>query len=151
MKSCFKVFILLFLLAVFLAAFFAICEVLIAPISNVCFEQDCFSVEIARSAAEFEKGLMFRQSLPENSGMLFMFGAENIYPFWMKNTWIALDMIWIDNSSKVVFIKQNAQPCAIEECGNIIPDKKAKYVLEINGGLTEKLGIEVGDIATFQH
>jgi hypothetical protein len=146
-----KIIILFVLLAAIAAVFFVLPKNSSAGISKVCFGDNCFSVEIAETKNDRTKGLMHRQSLPENSGMLFIFGREGIYPFWMKTTLIPLDMIWLDGKGRVVFIKQNAEPCTTEDCGNIIPDKKAKYVLEISGGLTEKLGIKTGNTATFRH
>lgn len=127
-------------------------DVLKAPVKQpeVCFNNPpaggCFDVEVADTNAKREQGLMNRESLEQNQGMLFVFDKEDVYSFWMKNTLIALDMIWIDKDGKVVFIKEDAQPCEILECPLITPDTKAKYVLEINEGLTESLGIKIGDM-----
>jgi uncharacterized protein len=112
---------------------------------SVCFEKKCFDVEKVSSFAEREKGLMFRESLDVNNGMLFIFDKEDIYAFWMKNTLIPLDMIWINSSNEVVFVYENATPCGENECPPIPPDKKAIYVLEINAGLAEKYSIKSGD------
>jgi uncharacterized membrane protein (UPF0127 family) len=65
----------------------------------------------------------------------------------MKNTLIPLDIIWINSSQNVVYIKKNAQPCTPDYCPSIVPIKNAKYVLEINGGLSDKYEIKVGDKA----
>ena len=92
---------------------------------------------------------MDRPNLARDSGMLFIFNEEKIYPFWMKNTLIPLDIIWIDSSKKAVYIKHSAQPCGAGDCPNITPDKPANFVLEINGGLCEKLGISEGAQFTF--
>ena len=88
---------------------------------------------------------MYRTELDKDKGMLFIFDKEGIYPFWMKNTLIPLDMIWIDSSNKVVFISQNVQPCKSLICPVIIPSASAKYVLEINAGICEELGLKIGD------
>ena len=113
---------------------------------QVCVENSCFNVEIAKTEIERERGLMFRQNLAENSGMLFIFEKPGVYPFWMKNTLIPLDMIWISEDKKVVFIKKNVQPCAKGTiCENIDPRAQASYVLEINAGEADKLGISKGD------
>jgi uncharacterized membrane protein (UPF0127 family) len=80
--------------------------------------------------------------------MLFIINEEGIYPFWMKNTLIPLDIIWINKDKEVVFIKKDFQPCT-EICESITPDKKAKYVLEINGSLADKNNIKVGDKVDF--
>ncbi len=114
-------------------------------ISQACFEKNCFGVEIANTPYKQEIGLMNRESLEKNKGMLFIFGAEDKYKFWMKNTLIPLDIIWIDQNNKIIFIQKNAQPCKTEQCGIFGPDENAKYVLEINGGLAEEVGIDVGE------
>ena len=116
---------------------------------KTCYEDNCFNVELADNPEERSGGLMFRQELEENWGMLFLFDEESKYPFWMKNTLIPLDIIWIDDDYKIVFIKENAQPCKENACPNIIPNKKAKYVLEINAGIADKIGLEVGDKLNF--
>ena len=89
---------------------------------------------------------MYRQTLAEDKGMLFVYNNEDFYSFWMKKTQIPLDMIWIGQDNQVVFIKENAQPCPQQgDCPLINPDNAAKYVLEINAGLVEKFGIKTGD------
>ena|SRR3989344_428841 len=112
--------------------------------SEVCISNNCFRVEVADNPVERAQGLMFRKELKENSGMLFIFDSSEKHSFWMKNTLIPLDIIWIDENKKIVYIYENAQPCR-ETCDSIIPDKNAKYVLEINTGLARKYEIEIGD------
>jgi hypothetical protein len=114
------------------------------------FKSNCFLVELATTSAQREQGLMNRDSLEQDKGMIFVFEKEGVYPFWMKNTLIPLDMIWIDEnpstgSGRVVFVAENVQPCQTEICPIINPKTNAKYVLEINGGLSKKLDIKVGD------
>ena len=113
-------------------------------IKEVCFEKTCFKVELAMTNQEKANGLMFRQNLEINKGMLFIFEKQDIYQFWMKNTLIPLDIIWINENKEIVYIKQNALPCK-ENCNKITPDKKAKYVLEINSGLIKELNIKTND------
>ena len=67
----------------------------------------------------------------------------------MKNTLISLDIIWIDENKKIVFISQNNQPCLEDNCPAINPGVKAKYVLEINAGIAEELGIKIGEAMEF--
>ena len=74
-----------------------------------------------------------------------MFETEGNYPFWMKNTLIPLDIIWINARNEIVFIAENAQPCKEDLCPNIDPEANAKYVLEINGGLSNNFGFKVND------
>lgn len=111
---------------------------------RVCFNDKCFNVSLATTPVEQERGLMFVNHLDEDRGMLFIFQEDGVYPFWMKNTLIPLDIIWIDSSGKVVFISRNTQPCT-STCPNIDPGKQARYVLEINAGISDKIGLAVGD------
>lgn len=124
--------------------------------SKVCFQENCFIVEIVTTPLQMEKGLMFREYLDKNKGMLFVFEKEGNYPFWMKNTLIPLDMIWINQNQEVVFIKENALPCPISiessegqnqdnNCPIIEPGQKSKYVLEINGGISKNINLKLGD------
>ena len=112
---------------------------------QVCFKKNCFKVEIVESPEDLQRGLMFRKNLHEKEGMLFLFGESSSHAFWMKNTFIPLDIIWIDEEKKVVFIEHNALPCLADPCPVYDPKKNVKYVLEINGGLCQKLDIRVGE------
>ena len=112
--------------------------------AQVCFEYHCFNVEIADNLTTQKTGLMFRKELEENAGMLFIFSKEGIYPFWMKNTLIPLDIIWMNENKEIVFISENTQPCKNDPCPDINPEKNAKYVLEINAGLSREIGLSVG-------
>ncbi len=103
-----------------------------------------FSVEIADTLAKRTKGLMGRESLPEKSGMLFIFPSEGKYSFWMKNTLIPLDIIFVSENLEIVRIQKEAQPCKVLDCEFYGPETPAKYVIEINGGLSDKLGIKEG-------
>ncbi|MCX9083353.1 MAG: DUF192 domain-containing protein [Candidatus Methanoperedens sp.] len=115
--------------------------------STVCFGSSCIDVELATTPGEMTIGLMNRTSLPENRGMLFIFDEESSHKFWMKNTLIPLDIIWLDNNEKIIFIERNTQPCYIPVCSTFGPESGSKYALEVNGGFAEKNKIEVGDIA----
>lgn len=84
---------------------------------------------------------MFRKSLKENSGMLFVFATEGVYPFWMKNTLISLDIIWIDRNKTVTHIQRNTRPFSETP---INPGKKAKWVLEVPAGSVVKNRINLG-------
>ena len=102
------------------------------------------NVEIADDNEERMRGLMFREKLDENGGMLFVFDDEGHHAFWMKNTLILLDIIFIDKNLKIVDIK-NAQPCEEESCALYKSSKPAKYVLEVNGNFTINNKIKIGD------
>jgi len=119
-------------------------------ISKVCFENNCFEVEIADTLEKHAQGLMNRERLNSESGMLFIFDTESKRSFWMKNTLIPLDIIWIDENKKVVFIKHDAEPCKTEKCKTFGPNKNAKYVLEINGGLANKIELTEEDVLEFR-
>ena len=113
--------------------------------SRVCFKDNCFNVELAITDEERALGLMSRNSLDRNKGMLFIFNEEGMYPFWMKDTLIPLDIIWINQNKEVVFISENTQPCKEDPCPTVSPNQKAKYVLEINTGISKEIGLKVGD------
>lgn len=100
-----------------------------------------FSIEIADDPSERAQGLMYRESMGRMSGMLFVYGAEQSVSFWMKNTILPLDMVFVDPTGVVLSIHENAIP------GDLTPifgGEAIKMVLEINAGMTETLGINVG-------
>lgn len=103
--------------------------------------------EIASTPASRAKGLMFRESMCENCGMLFVFEKSGIHPFWMKNTRIPLDMIFISENGTIVDIIENATPCpdSAPACPNYMPRAPAKFVLEVNAGFSKRNGLEIGE------
>ena len=113
--------------------------------NRVCINENCFQVEIAESGGEKRRGLSFRESLPEGSGMLFVYDKEDYYSFWMKDMNFPIDIIWINKEKEVVHIERNLQPCGTDSCKGYKPSQKAMYVLEINPGLD----IKIGDKANF--
>jgi uncharacterized membrane protein (UPF0127 family) len=115
--------------------------------NKICFSEDCFQVEIVSSQEETSKGLMFRESLEENSGMFFIFQKEGIHGFWMKNTLIPLDIIWISENLEVVHIEKNVQPCQSDPCEIYANTENALYVLELNSGIADKINLEIGNKA----
>lgn len=102
------------------------------------------NAEIADDNNEIKKGLMFRKNLGEKEGMLFMFTNEEHQTFWMKNTLIPLDIIFIDKSLKIIDIK-NAAPCKEEPCPLHKSSGPAMYALEVNGNFSVKNSIKIGD------
>lgn len=106
-----------------------------------------FAVEVADSDAERQRGLMYRETLSDDAGMLFIFEAQRPLSFWMKNTWIPLDMVFIDEDLVVKGVVENAEPLTLS--GRAI-DAPTRHVLEVNGGLTRKLGIGAGAKVTFE-
>lgn len=106
------------------------------------------NVEIADDNDERGKGLMFRESLDESSGMLFVFEDEDYQTFWMKNTLIPLDIIFIGKNFKIADIK-NASPCRADPCMLYKSSKPAKLVLEVNGNFSMKNKIRTGNKVLF--
>ena len=99
-------------------------------------------VEFAKNEMERSLGLMYRSSMDEHLGMWFIFSEEAPRSFYMRNTEISLDIIYLDKDKKVVSIAKNARP--YDET-SLPSEKPAMYVLEINGGLADKWGIDKGD------
>lgn len=100
-----------------------------------------FSVEVADDPSERAQGLMFRESMPRSAGMLFLYDQPQRPVFWMRNTLIPLDMVFVDSSGTVLRIHENAVP--LDETG-IDGGPGVLAVLEINGGLARQLGLDVG-------
>ena len=110
-----------------------------------------YSLEVARTPQEQEQGLMFRESLPDKTGMLFPFTDRGVHHFWMKNTMIPLDMVWMDAEGKVIFVSANTPPCKADPCPSYGPDSPAASVLEIAGGNAAKEGIVPGAVLRFEN
>ena len=102
-------------------------------------------IEIANDPYEIQRGLMFRKNLEWNNGMLFVFDDEQYRSFWMKNTHIALDIIFIDKNFQIVDIKENAKPCLSYKCPSYHSKLPAKYVLEVNSDFVNKNKIQIGN------
>ena len=109
-----------------------------------CFHKNCFHLEIAKTPAQRELGLMFREKLDKNYGMVFVFSDSTKHSFWMKNTLIPLDMIRLDSSYKIVDIQQ-ASPCLHNPCQIYVPKNDANYVIELNQGTAKNLGMKPDD------
>jgi len=105
---------------------------------------------VAQRPEELTRGLQFREQLAFDAGMLFVFPRSQMHSFWMKDTKIPLDMIWMDSSRRVVYVKKNVPPCVEDPCAVYTPDQEAMYVLEINGGAADAFKIHLGDTAAFQ-
>jgi uncharacterized membrane protein (UPF0127 family) len=133
-----------FLMAlIFLSVFAGSCEaqprVVIATQAG---RELTFHVEIADTPAKRELGLQYRRELPADHGMLFLFPDEKEQSFWMKNTPIPLDMIFINKDRRIVGIVEQTVPFSLESRSVRAP---SQYVLEINGGLSRRFGIRAGD------
>lgn len=103
-------------------------------------------IEVADDNPEREQGLMYRDTMAENAGMLFLMGMEETQAFWMKNTVLSLDILYVDSERRIVSIHKNCTPYSLDQ---IVSAKPALYVVEVNAGYTDKNGIQVGDMISF--
>ena len=106
-------------------------------------------VEIADDPHERDQGLMFRENLEWDRGMLFVFDEEKTLSFWMKNTLIPLDMLFIDADFRIIDVKEKVPPCKEDPCPSYQSKQPAKYVLEANSGFALKNNLEIGDMMLF--
>ena len=103
-------------------------------------------IEVAQTPDEEQQGLMFRRSMADSLGMLFVFDLEEQQSFWMKNTYIALDIIYVGANKQIVSIAPNCKPLSEE---SIPSEGNAKYVVEVNGGYAAQKGLKKGDKIDF--
>jgi len=115
---------------------------------QVCFAKKCINVEVVRKEEELHRGLQFRASLAPDSGMLFVFQKSWPYAFWMKDTLIPLDMIFIAADLRVAGVVENAEPQTDTQRQ---VGKPAQYVLEVNGGFAAAHGITAGTLVEFRN
>jgi uncharacterized membrane protein (UPF0127 family) len=106
-----------------------------------------FQVEVADTPAKRELGLQYRKELAADRGMIFLFPAPSVQSFWMKNTPLPLDMIFIGSDRKIVGIVEQTVPFSLDSRSVGTP---SQFVLEINGGLSKRLGIGAGDSVRFE-
>jgi uncharacterized membrane protein (UPF0127 family) len=108
------------------------------------------SVEIADSPQTRERGLMFRERLTANEGMVFVFDRPGFYPFWMKNTLIPLDIVWLDPAGRIVSIAASVPPCKADPCPTYAPAGNAMFVVELVSGFAREHGLKPGDGVTLE-
>lgn len=101
-------------------------------------------IEVAVTDDERQLGLMFRDVVPPDTGMLFLFSSDDIWPFWMKNTQVALDFIWLDGQGKVVEVRADVPPCLLDPCPSYAPRAKSRAMLELAAGSAVRLGLKPG-------
>ena len=106
-----------------------------------------FTVELAKTPAQQARGMMFRTTMADDTGMLFPYSSPKLLSFWMKNTYIPLDIIFIREDGTIENIAANAEPYSLESVASTGP---AIAVLEIRGGLSAELGMEPGDKVTWK-
>ncbi|MFA6384652.1 MAG: DUF192 domain-containing protein [Candidatus Omnitrophota bacterium] len=119
--------------------------------ARVCVKDACVNAEIADTDGARMTGLMYRGSLAENGGMLFVFPGPGRYSFWMMNMRFPLDIIWIDETRRIVDIKAGVEPCAAGSCESILPRSDALYVLEVPAGFTLRHQAAIGDTVSITH
>ncbi len=104
--------------------------------------KDKIDIQIAETDFDHQLGLMFRKSMGENQGMLFIFPEASVQSFWMRNTYISLDMIFVDTDKKIITIHRNTKILSDQSYQSTGP---AKYVIEVDAGFSNKFNIKVGD------
>jgi uncharacterized membrane protein (UPF0127 family) len=107
-------------------------------------------LELALTPDEISTGLMFRPSLADDRGMLFLFDHPRLPAFWMKNMLIPLDLVFLDGTGTIVDVIADVPPCASDPCPNYPPSNPAQAVLEINAGSAASHGIEIGSTIVFE-
>ena len=101
---------------------------------------------IFKTSHELAKGLMFKRNLPKDEGALFIMKENTIQRFWMKNTFIPLDMIFLDINKKIIGFRENAIP---HDLTSYSIDKPSKYVIEVNSGFIDRHNLQIGDNIIF--
>lgn len=114
------------------------------PLIKMVIDAAPLLVELAETPAQIERGLSKRKSLPKDQGMLFVFKQPGLYPFWMKDMYFPIDIIWIGADKKVVGFSENLAPESYPE--TFAPPLPVQYVLEVDAGWVKEHGILVGDI-----
>ncbi len=125
---------------------------LAAPRGEVVFPDKArVSVEIAATPDARQRGLMYRTSLSQDEGMVFVFDEPDTHGFWMKNTLIPLDMVWLDAARRIVHIAHSVPPCKSDPCPSFTPaGNSALYVLEVASGVARRHALKVGDVLEFR-
>jgi uncharacterized membrane protein (UPF0127 family) len=106
-------------------------------------------LELALTDEEKQLGLMFRDTLPSDHGMLFIFDADGPLGFWMKNMFIPLDLVWVSAAGEVVDVRTSVPPCRSDPCPSYGSGKSARAVLEVNAGFSAAHGVRPGEQLKF--
>jgi uncharacterized membrane protein (UPF0127 family) len=107
-------------------------------------------VEVMVSDQDRAMGLMFRRSLAEDKGMLFVFEWSGFHGIWMKNCRFPIDILWLDQERRIVHVTEGAEPCKSDPCPTYEPLRRASYVLELNAGQAAREGAVVGATVSFE-
>jgi uncharacterized membrane protein (UPF0127 family) len=139
-----------FFIAVLFSLFF-VHNTLGYVIETVSFENGGeVKVEISKTRSQLETGLMFREGLEEDSGMLFILNSEDHHSFWMKNVNFPLDLIWLDSELFIVDITRDARPCETDPCPTYSPAHPVRYVIEVPEGFASSNNIELHQMVKFK-
>jgi len=111
--------------------------------------QEKFTVEIADTPEKQLRGLMYREFIPDDFGMLFIYRTEYPRSYWMKNCLASLDIIFLDKNKQVINIHFNVPPCEDEPCKTYGSERPAQYVLELRGNRAKELNLKPGDAISF--
>ncbi len=136
---------LFFLLVIFFCSLFFSVEVDSLPkptLVKLTLKKESFELEVAKTPLSREKGLMYRNHLPTHSGMLFVFDEDSFHPFWMKNTPLSLDIVWLNSQYKIVDFVSSTVPQSLKI---YYPKSLARYVIELYSGTVSRLGLHEGD------
>jgi uncharacterized membrane protein (UPF0127 family) len=130
----------------YLVILLMICTACMAEGPYVKLKDTRFRVDLAETQEKQALGLMFQESMANDHGMLFIFPAEGMRSFWMKNTKIPLDIFYFDEHLVLVSVSEDTPPCRTPRCPNYPSTGPAKYVLELNAGKAKELGAQAGDV-----
>ena len=119
-----------------------------AETRRLCIKDACLEIEVAASDQTRQQGLMFREELKTQEGMLFNFKEEAFHRFWMKNMIFPLDFIWANREKVIVDLTENVQPCD-NSCPTFTSKDMALYVLEVNAGFVKKHKVRIGERLVF--
>ncbi|HNX50000.1 MAG TPA: DUF192 domain-containing protein [Thermoanaerobaculaceae bacterium] len=132
-------------------ALLALLLTLSSPPKPVCTAPDGATIhlEVAVTDDERQLGLMFRDVVPPDTGMLFLFSSDAIWPFWMKNTQVPLDFIWLDAQGKVVEVRPDVPPCYLDPCPSFAPTATSRAMLEMAAGSAARHALKPGTVLRF--
>lgn len=132
-----------------IAATLIIVTQMVQPKTHIQLGDGVFDARIALTEADREKGLSGVTSLGETEALILVYNADSMWPIWMKNMDIPIDIVWLDQSKKVVDILQNVSPDEGTDVTHI-PRTKARYVIELAAGTAKSKVIHIGSVATFE-
>lgn len=119
-------------------------------LGNVTLRGERFAVEVVADDASRARGLMFRESMAADRGMLFVFEFEQPLAFWMRNTKIPLDILYFDRDRKLVGMHVDVPPCRTVQCPTYPSDRPAQWTVELNAGTAKRLGVQLGDVVEIE-